>query len=88
MSQIIANVGSGVERKNGDSRGRTGNIMEIAGDRIRVQWMIEANGDPITNGSGGFSVRTWVKAGELKALAEPLNYQQQYEAWRWFKIGR
>ena len=59
-------IGRRVERQGSSkdyTTGRTGEIVEIDGDRFRVRWTHESGGEPISKGRIGVmpnGVRTWV----------------------------
>lgn len=63
-------MGSTVARKSkGASTGRTGKVIEINGDHVRVHWTKKANGQPMSS-------RSWINGGELIEVA-PISKAQQ-----------
>ena len=63
-------IGATVARRSkGASTGRTGQVIEIDGDYIRVHWTKKANG-------GQMSARNWINRGELMVVATLTKAQQ------------
>lgn len=72
------NLGDTVARSSkGASTGRTGQVIELDGNRARVHWTKKSNGQPM-------SERNWINVGELMVVApsetlKPCTMQMKFE---------
>lgn len=59
-------IGATVARRSkGASTGRTGQIIELNEDQVRVHWTKKSKGEPM-------SQRSWINSGELMVVAKPV----------------